>query len=82
MEYDEVWGIAADRIRDFFLSQSDVIHDGENFVCGNARITVEPLPDNTMLPWRLPRSRVCICGGSDAEPIHKRFFMRFLSAGG
>lgn len=82
MEYDEVWGIAAERIGEFFSAQSDVMRDGDEFVCGNARAAVERLPDNILLPWKLPRSRVYICGGSDAEELHRRFFLRFLSAGG
>ena len=82
MEYDEVWGIAAARIVEFFSSQSDVARDGNDFVLGNARATVEPLPDSTVMKWALPRTRVTVRGGSDAEELHRRFFLRFLSAGG
>ena len=83
MDYDEVWGIDYSRVRDFFDAQTDVVGTSEGGYCfGGAEITVTRLPDKAMGSLHFARTKVTICGKADADEIHKRFFMRFLSAGG
>ena len=47
-----------------------------------ASISLQPLPPRQMGSVHIARTRVVISGESDADDIHRRFFMRFLSAGG
>lgn len=83
MNYDENWGIALARIDDFFSSQSGVERTGvRSFLFGEAKIELEELPEKRMGSLRMARTRVKISGGSDADEIYHRFFIRFLSAGG
>ncbi len=80
---EELWGISFDRIREFFLCQKDVIRTGENtFSFQQAVVTVVPLPNKTMGSMTIPQTRVTVAGGEGAEEIHRRFELRFLSAGG
>lgn len=83
MGYDENWGIALARIDEFFSAQSDVARVGErSFLFGNARIELEELPEKRMASLRMARTRVMITGDEDADKIYRRFYLRFLSAGG
>lgn len=83
MNYDENWGIAFARIDDFFSSQSGVERISScAFLYGEAKIELEELSEKHMGSLRMARTRVKISGGSDADDIYHRFFMRFLSAGG
>lgn len=83
MNYDENWGIAFTRIDDFFSSQSDVERTGDCvFSYGDATIQLEELSEKRMGSLYFPRTRVRIAGDVDADEIHRRFYFRFLSAGG
>lgn len=83
MDYDEIWGIAYSRINDFFSLQSDVSKTDEHlFQYKAATIELEELPDRWNFSMRIAQTRVKITGGPDADEIHYRFYMRFLSAGG
>lgn len=80
---EELWGISSGRIREFFLSQKDVIQTGENsFSYQQAVVMVTPLPDKKMGSIIIPQTRVTVSGEEGAEEIHRRFELRFLSAGG
>lgn len=84
MEYKENWGVPCGRVRDFFASQSDVESlGGGSFRHGDCLITVKPLPERGSGPFRGKRTSVEMSGPEEeTERIHKRFFLRFLSAGG
>ena len=84
MEYRETWGIALSRIADFFSAQEDSQSgDGRHFLVGGAAVTLTALPENMLARYALPRTEVVISGSEEAAgEVHRRFFMRFLSAGG
>ena len=83
MKYDEIWGIAFKRVSEFFSLQSDVekVNDAV-FRYASASVELEALPDKHMGSMIIAQTRVKIDGGADADEIHRRFYMRFLSAGG
>ena len=83
MNYDEIWGIAFPRVSEFFSAQSDVekVNEGA-FRYGEAAVMLDALPDKHMGSMIIAQTRVRIDGGTDADEIHRRFYMRFLSAGG
>jgi len=83
MRYDENWAIAPERIRAFFLQQPDVYEEGNAFRYRSCLITLESLSGKSMGKWEIKRTRIIIEGNAiDAQAIHHRFFLRFLSAGG
>ena len=83
MILDENWGIPLARIQAFFSAQPDVTNYGDVFLFGNCRITLTTLPGHFLGPWEMPLTRVKMEGpDQDVQTIHRRFYLRFLSAGG
>lgn len=66
--YDEVWAIDAQRIRSFFKDHSDVV-------------TVIPLADRCVGSMVMPQTRIIITG-DEADELYRRFYIRFMTAGG
>ena len=83
MEYREEWAFSRERIERFFREQSDVEEISGGFVFGGCRIRLTGLPQRTLGPVRIPYTYVEMVGDEDdTEQIHRRFFLRFISAGG
>ena len=83
MLIEENWAIDAERIREFFRCQDDVIESQNDFYYGSCRITLTPLPTTQNSIFAVSRTRVQMDGPEDdLQIIHRRFFLRFLSAGG
>lgn len=83
MHRDENWAIDAIRVRAFFREQADVYEADGRFIFGNCSITLIPCSSAAMGKWEIPRTRLIFEGeDGDVEAIHRRFFLRFLSAGG
>ena len=83
MVLDENWGIPLDRIVSFFSAQPDVTACEGAFLFADCRITLTALPGHTLGPWEMPLTRVHMEGpDGDVQTIHRRFYLRFLSAGG
>ena len=83
MVIDENWGIPMERVQLFFTQQPDAVQTAEGFVFRDCRVQLTPLPGKAMRQWEFPRTRVQMEGGEDAvKDIYRRFFLRFLSAGG
>ncbi len=84
MQISEIWSVSADRIRDFFLAQSDVAQNGEDsFCCGQCGIRLESLPLRRVGGFCFPQTRVEFDGpDEDTAAIHRRFVLQFVSAGG
>ena len=83
MVLDENWGISIDRIREFFSAQPDVTTEGEDFHFGHCRIILIPITGHFLGPWEMPRTQIRMEGPEeDVQTIHRRFYLRFLSAGG
>lgn len=83
MLIDENWAVGEERIRDFFCSQNDVTELEDGFRYASCRITVTPLSDAQTGIFTCPRTQIRMEGDEeDVQVIHRRFFLRFLSAGG
>ena len=83
MVIDENWGISTARMADFLSGQPDVTAAAETFLFRDCRIRLTPLTGNAMGKWSIPRTRLEITGSPEAvREIHRRLFLRFLSAGG
>lgn len=67
-EYDEIWAIKADEVREFFRDRP-------------GDVSVIPMPDRKLGAIFLPQTRIII-RGDDAQQLYQDFFMHFLKAGG
>ena len=83
MEYKETWAVSLERIERFFREQPDVESAADGFEYKSCRIALTALPPRPLGPVKVPYTRVEMRGGDeDTETIHRRFFLRFVSAGG
>ncbi len=84
MQIQEVWSITPERIRDFFLSQNDILQIEENsFSFGSCKLSLEPLPPRKVGAFSFPQTRVEFSGPEkETTVIHRRFVLQFISAGG
>ena len=83
MVMEENWGISEARMAEFLSRQPDVTPAQDGFVFLDCRILLTALSHNALGKWPIPRTRVVITGSEDdAREIHRRLFLRFLSAGG
>ena len=80
---EENWAIPAERIRAFFRQQADVAETEDGFVFRNCTIRLAPQSGQLLGKWQQHRTVITLDGpDADTEEICKRFFLRFLSAGG
>ena len=83
MEYSETWAVSLERIERFFLEQPDVESAADGFQYKSCRIRLTALPSRPLGPVTVPYTLVEMSGSDeDMETIHRRFFLRFVSAGG
>lgn len=83
MVIEENWGISIERMADFLSGQPEILRVQDGFVFRDCRILLTALSHNALGKWPIPRTRVVITGSEDdAREIHRRLFLRFLSAGG
>jgi len=83
MRKDENWAVDIGRIRAFFRKQADVQEADDRFIFRSCSISLVPQSGSAMGKWQLPRTQIIFEGDEDdVQSIHRRFFLRFLSAGG
>ncbi len=84
MTYEETWAIARSRIEEFFRSQADIVPlDDGGFRCGSAVARLQGLPNRKLGSMEMFQTIITIDGDpEDAQRLYRRFFMRFISAGG
>ena len=80
-EVRENWAVSIDRVREFFLAQEDVLPLGLGYVYKSCVIQVRA--QRSSGPLAMERTQLYFSGeAEDLEEIRRRFFLRFLSAGG
>ena len=89
MEYKEAWAVDIARIERFFLSlenaeRGNAEEEGGSLIrCGACSVKLSPLPQHPVGPVAVPRTLVEISGpDAAAGELYRRFFLRFISAGG
>lgn len=84
MYIDENWAVSLERIQHFFSEQEDVYCDIDgHYHYKNCIITLERKSPTLTEPISIARTRLIMDGPDDEiTVIHRRFFLRFLSAGG
>jgi hypothetical protein len=84
MQITETWSVSYERIAAFFLAQEELRPKGDGcFSFRRCEIRLTPLEPRRMGRFRFPQTRVAFDGpDEDAEEIHRRFVLQFISAGG
>ena len=83
MIIDENWAVAPERVRAFFgeFPYAQVTPDG--FVLDGCVIRLTPIDATLFGKWSMKRTGVRMEGPEEAvEALYRKFFLRFLSAGG
>ncbi|MCR5087900.1 MAG: hypothetical protein K6C08_00120 [Oscillospiraceae bacterium] len=83
MQIRETWSVSTERITAYFRTQDDIRQEGEGlFRCGDCEIRMTALPERRIGPASLPRTELVFSGPeAEKEALHRRFFLRFISAG-
>ena len=83
MVKEENWAIDPERARVFFAEQPDAEATADGFQLNGCRVTLTPVSGVLLGKWATPRTIIRFEGDEEAvEAIYRRFFLRFLSAGG
>lgn len=83
MERSEIWAVEACRIAAFFRSLPNALETETGFRAGDCEILVTKLEDRCMGSLHFPQTRVQFRGEEEAVgQMYRRFFLRFVSAGG
>ena len=83
MVKEENWAIDPKRVRAFFAEQPDAVAWEDGFLIGGCRVTFIPVSGTLLGKWAMSRTIIRFEGDEEAvEAVYRRFFLRFLSAGG
>lgn len=82
MKINENWAVSHERIAEFFLQQQDV-SGGDGILKYHDSVITLTADRGSIGSIEIPRTQVTIEGPEEqVNEIYKRFFLRFLSAGG
>ena len=83
MIIEENWAIEPARVRAFFAQQPDAAQILEGFSIRGCTVTLTETEGNLLGKWAIRRTCVRFEGEeADVKEVYRRFFLRFLSAGG
>ena len=83
MIIEENWAIEPKRVRAFFTEQPDSVEIPEGFSVGGCTVTLTETGGSLLGKWAMKRTSIRFEGEeTEVREIHRRFFLRFLSAGG
>lgn len=83
MVIKEKWGISAKDVSAFFQEQKDVSVSEDAFYYQDCRITFTGVEELVFGKWKMPYTKIQFEGPEESvNTIYRRFFLRFLSAGG
>ena len=83
MIIEENWAIDPKRVRDFFASQPDGVQTPEGVAINGCTVSLQETEGSLIGKWAIRRTCVRFEGEEAAvKEVYRRFFLRFLSAGG
>ena len=83
MVKEENWAIDPERVRAFFEELPDAEAVDDSFQINGCRVILTPASGTLLGKWTMPRTIIRFEGDEEAvEALYRRFFLRFLSAGG
>ena len=83
MIIEENWAIEPSRVRAFFAELADAVEIPEGFCVNGCTVTLSETEGSLLGKWAIRRTCIRFEGEEAAvKEVHRRFFLRFLSAGG
>lgn len=83
MVIKEKWGVPYEQIYSFFQEQADVFVHKNGFRYQDCYITFSAFEEKVFGKWNMPHTKIQFEGSEKSvKTIYRRFFLRFLSAGG
>ena len=83
MIIEENWAIEPSRVRAFFAELADAVEIPEGFCVNGCTVTLSETEGSLLGKWAIRRTCVRFEGEETAvKEVHRRLFLRFLSAGG
>ena len=83
MIIDENWAVAPERIRGFFEEFPNAEATQDGFLLDGCEIRLTPIDATLFGKWSMKRTGIRMEGPDDAtNALYRKFFLRFLSAGG
>lgn len=81
---DELWTVSIDEAKAFIEQQGGIIKTAYAvYLYGGCRIELYEAEDHILGGMHFPRVRIKLSGDeADAGEFHRRFVLRFMSAGG
>ena len=84
MRICEIWGITPERIREYLLEEEKLyMTESGRYTNGSVTVSLNAMPPRVLGAFAFPQTQLVFEGGdSEAESFHRRFVLRFISAGG
>ena len=84
MRICEIWGITPERIREYLLEEEKLYMTGpDRYTNGTVTVSLNALPPRVLGSFAFPQTQLVFEGGDrETESFHRRFVLRFISAGG
>ena len=84
MRICEIWGITPERIREYLLEEEKLyMTEPGRYTDGSVMISLNTLPPRVLGAFAFPQTQVMFEGSDkETERLHRRFVLRFISAGG
>ena len=83
MIIDENWAVDPERVRGFFEEFPNAEATQDGFLLDGCEIRLTPIDATLFGKWSMKRTGIRMEGPDDAaNALYRKFFLRFLSAGG
>jgi len=84
MRICEIWGITPERIREYLREEEKLsMTEPDRYSDGCVTICLKALPPRVLGSVAFPQTQVTFEGvDRETETLHRRFVLRFISAGG
>ncbi len=84
MRICEIWGITPERIREYLREEEALtMTEPDCYSDGHITISLNVLPPRILGSFSFPQTKVEFEGSDkETERLHRRFVLRFISAGG
>ena len=83
MIIEENWAVDPRRVREFFTGQPDASKIPEGYSVGGCTVTIAETEGSLLGKWAIQRTCIRFEGEeTEVKELHRRFFLRVLSAGG
>lgn len=84
MRICEIWGITPERIREYLLEEEKLyMTEPGRYTNGSVTVSLNAMLPRVLGSCAFPQTQLVFEGGDrETESFHRRFVLRFISAGG